>query len=369
MRINRRKYAPLPALLLSAGSVVLAPSLSAGAAQSGVAYQPDLQVAEVKVQLAGQKNVIKAGKFLGNDQYTSTPPEESHFVVPRELGKQVFILKLQNDGTGDDLIRLKFYDGSGEPGYKVRLFMAEEGRNNKIQRGRPISRPATSEDGYEVVLPGTKTKAKAAESLFWLEVKLRPRYGDERTEELIFWARSTQGRGLQNIADARPFDASVSRPMDQMKLQLGETPEIPDFGDAIDPDDVIVAAPRASDPMDWPVTAEIEILAFRPGHQEWAPDPDWPHEFVLGGPAEGNLWIVRNVNGQYEASPVDWFFPDGTRQFLTTETLAGHSDHAWPGWQGPQIGEELHFFLSTPAWVGATGSNQRSNLVRVVWGQ
>ena len=77
-----------------------------------------------------------------------------------------------------------------------------------------------------------------------------------------------------------------------------------------------------------------------------------------------------NQNGRYEASPVDWFLPGQTVQYLTQETMAGHSEYAWPGWAGPNIGDTMWFMLSTPGWVGARGiTDERTNIVEVRWGQ
>lgn len=157
----------------------------------------------------------------------------------------------------------------------------------------------------------------------------------------------------------------------QVAVRQKETPPPPPGGgvDAIPASSVIIAEPRAANPMVWPATRTISVSAFTSGNQRWSPDPAWPELIIFGGPAQGNLWIIRDVGGRFEASPVDWFLPGQMVQYLTQETMAGHSEFAWPGWQGPQFGETLYFFLSTPGWVGARGSDERTNIVRVTWGQ
>lgn len=144
-------------------------------------------------------------------------------------------------------------------------------------------------------------------------------------------------------------------------------------GDALDPSQIAYADPTAARALSWPVTRELDVIHFFSGNQSWTPGSvaGWPGKafFNPGKHLAGNLWFIRNVNGRWEAAPLEWFFEGMTRQFMTEQTIREHAQlrSTWGSW-APRQGEQLYFFLSTPAWFNARTVNERTNIVPVVWG-
>lgn len=96
----------------------------------------------------------------------------------------------------------------------------------------------------------------------------------------------------------------------------------------------------------------------------------WPQVYYSmfnGEPVVGNAWVVVWRNGAWHGATFEWLRPGQTQKGL--ENLLG-ADGTLRGPLGnfsPKNGEMYGFMITTPARDGRQESNQRTNLVTMVW--
>jgi hypothetical protein len=89
----------------------------------------------------------------------------------------------------------------------------------------------------------------------------------------------------------------------------------------------------------------------------------WP---VRGG-LEGNPWVAAMVDGKLHAGTYEWLRPGQICKGITAGNIGPHVKHgALARWR-PKKGERIWLFVSTHARLGVSSSNERSNLIEVIW--
>jgi hypothetical protein len=90
----------------------------------------------------------------------------------------------------------------------------------------------------------------------------------------------------------------------------------------------------------------------------------WP---VVDG-AEGNPWVVAQINGKWYAATYEWLRPGQTcKGSIERDTIGPHTK-AEPllSWR-PRSGEIVGFMVSGHARFGPDSVRERSNVVLVRW--
>ena len=95
---------------------------------------------------------------------------------------------------------------------------------------------------------------------------------------------------------------------------------------------------------------------------------------AIGG-LEGNPWIVANVGGQWYAATWEWLRPGQTCKKIevpqvypnTARALGPHIKKSPLASWVPKKGETVYFFSSTFARDSKRTTNERSNMVKVIW--
>lgn len=150
-----------------------------------------------------------------------------------------------------------------------------------------------------------------------------------------------------------------------------DTPDpIPGGGDEINANSLVWLHPNAAN---WPITstttnvsvskAQICISHTKAGK--------WP---VLNA-LEGNPWIVANVNGTWYAANYEWLRPGQICKALgvpnehpdTAHALGPHIKISPLTTWVPKSGETVYFFVTTINRSGLRTSDERSNMVKVIW--
>lgn len=370
-------------------------------------HRPDLLVAETDKQLPNRARFVKPDEFVGDDVYeaplgTDEDGEEGDgdegedgeedgdleqmVLLEVDNGKHIFILKVENDGAEPDTYSLRYEDGSGEPGYNARLFLASEDTNNKVRKERPVNTPATSEEGFTFDLYPVGSEEGPSEQLFWLELRVRAGFPAQgRVEEFPILVESLGGQEAASRVGSMVdrLLAGEDAIVDHVLIQLGEEREEDDGdqrgGDGADEiswSQITITDPTAADVSNWPITRELQVQIFANGNQTWSANSvaGWigVEFFNPGKPLAGNMWFVRRVGAdRWQAAPLEWIFQGMTRQFMTDQIIRDHAllGSGWGPW-APAPGEEIGFFLTTPAWgPNRTPSGmQRTPVVRVNWG-
>jgi hypothetical protein len=93
----------------------------------------------------------------------------------------------------------------------------------------------------------------------------------------------------------------------------------------------------------------------------------WP-VYVDGGVAgEGNPWIFANIGGQWYGATFEWLRPNQECKGITRLDIGPHTKRSPMATWVPAHGETVGFAMSTPARSNLRTTNQRSNVVLVVW--
>lgn len=105
---------------------------------------------------------------------------------------------------------------------------------------------------------------------------------------------------------------------------------------------------------------------------------NWPNTIFFDDPntlVEGNQWVIANIGGRWYAGAADWYRPGQSCKDVTADTIGRDAFYS-PGWAPlntwvPRVGEEFGLFATTPArmWPQMQTLNERSNVVKVRWGQ
>jgi hypothetical protein len=89
----------------------------------------------------------------------------------------------------------------------------------------------------------------------------------------------------------------------------------------------------------------------------------WPVKDGL----EGNPWVAAFVGGKLNIGTYEWLRPGQICKGITKANIGPHVKHgALASWR-PAKGETVYFFVSTLARLGATSSNERSDVYAFVW--
>ncbi|MCC5850694.1 MAG: hypothetical protein JJU29_21615 [Verrucomicrobia bacterium] len=87
-----------------------------------------------------------------------------------------------------------------------------------------------------------------------------------------------------------------------------------------------------------------------------------------GGPLNGNVWILVNVNGTWHAATWDWMRSGQTSKgTASVRGTGGHISRAPLNTFTPRSGETYGFMVSTPARGAERTINERSNVSLVTW--
>lgn len=193
-------------------------------------------------------------------------------------------------------------------------------------------------------------------------------YGDGTSEVVEgFTGEATRTHTYQEEGD---FDIGLALAAVGREFEGRETISVtdaPPTGDEFDLSQATIMGNSDRGIASWAVTSTVtgvrisgsEICIDHTKAGQW---PIWS-----GGPVEGNPWVVANIGGQWFAGTYEWLRPGQTCKGITAGNIGQHLK--WPpmdGW-APRSGEVVYFFVSTPARLGATTINERSNLVRVEW--
>lgn len=126
-----------------------------------------------------------------------------------------------------------------------------------------------------------------------------------------------------------------------------------------------VTSLHAGDIADWAITSQVtgtrvntnEVCVFHTKAGQWP---------VFNG-AEGNPWVVAKVAGRYYAATYEWLRPGQVCKGITASNIGQHIKQAPLGSWRPKKGEIVYLFYSTISRFSERTSNERTNVVELVW--
>lgn len=136
----------------------------------------------------------------------------------------------------------------------------------------------------------------------------------------------------------------------------------PAAGDQLDPN---IVTYLHADISNWAVTSVVNNVEITGSNIciDHTKAGQWPEiDFV-----EGNPWVFANIDGQWYGGTYEWLRPGQICKGITADTIGGHvKEHPMEDWV-PRSGELVGFAVSTHARFGGVSSNERSNIVLVIW--
>lgn len=197
------------------------------------------------------------------------------------------------------------------------------------------------------------------------------RFSNEYTEAGEYVVDAGFDDGAGHTATARLVVTVVAAPAPDPTPSPDPSPDPnPGDGDEIDANSLVWLHPNAAN---WPITSTTTNVSVSKGQIciSHTKAGKWP---VLSG-VEGNPWVVGNVNGTWYAGNYEWLRPGQTCKSLgvpnenpdTAHALGPHIKISPLNTWVPKSGETVYFFVTTLNRAGLSTSDERSNMVKVIW--
>lgn len=275
-------------------------------------------------------------------ELTHTYREEGRFrifaIVEAEDGRTArggFRMRIREALKVD--LEVKVAGGEAKPGEEVQLLFEADPINDEARAGE-VQGSLTVDYG-----DGTSDFIKNFDG-----VARRKHVYEEEKEYTITLVLETD--------DGRSF------PPRKEKVEISDAPPT---GDEFDLSQATIMGNAAADIASWAVTSQVtgtrvspsQICIFHTKAGKW---PVWKG-------VEGNPWVVANIGGKWYAGTYEWVRPGQTCKGITAGNIGPHIKFPPMASWRPQKGEVVYLFMSTLARLGARSTNERSNLVRVVW--
>ena len=118
----------------------------------------------------------------------------------------------------------------------------------------------------------------------------------------------------------------------------------------------------------WPITSQLEQVYYHSDGElklDHTKAGDWED---LDNGLEGNAWIVVNLDGRWYAATFEWLRDGQVDKHVEPFEFGQDQIREAPldaSWEGPQPGEVVGFFVSTPARSEVRTTKERSGIVWV----
>ena len=140
--------------------------------------------------------------------------------------------------------------------------------------------------------------------------------------------------------------------------------------DALDPNSVVWLHANVAN---WTVSSTTTSVTVSP--QQICIDHTKAGQWQVKNNVEGNPWVIANVGGTWYAGTYEWLRSGQICKALgvpsehpdTARALGPHIKKSPLDTWVPKAGEVVYFFVSTHARDATRTSNERSNIVKVIW--